>query len=458
MQQARNLRAQDRLADAQRLLAEVPLAADSVDALFLRAEIAARLGQLGECRQALRACLQKAPGHAGALFQLAVLDLSDGAVAQARDGFAAATRAAPGFASAHYNLGVLQAETGELAAAEASYRAALGAQPDLVQAANNLANLLIGRGAWAQALPLLQTALSQAPQFATGWSSLGLALLAADRIEPARNALERSLALDPHQPAALENLGEALLRLQQPALAREAFEAALALAPASSALAFKLAALRGDTPPRPPDEFVRGLFDRMAEDFDRRLVEGLAYTLPLQLEPYLPQAQNLDILDLGCGTGLAGAALRPRARQLEGVDLAPKMLDKARARGLYDALHEAPLPEFLDAGEPGRWDLLLAADLFIYMGALGPVLRACHRALRPGGWLLCSLELPPSTEAAFALQPSARYAHAPAHVEELARACGFEVGLSQALDLRREHGHMLQGWLLRLRVPAAVIA
>ena len=41
----------------------------------------------------------------------------------------------------------------------------------------------------------------------------------------------------------------------------------------------------------------------------------------------------LDILDLGCGTGSTGAAFAPIARRLDGVDLSPRMIEQARARG-----------------------------------------------------------------------------------------------------------------------------
>jgi predicted TPR repeat methyltransferase len=455
LQQAQSLLAQGRGEQALALLATTPIDEKTGEALFLRAAAAARAGQSHVCREALDACLRRMPAHPGALFQRAVMDLAGGDREAARAGFAAAVDAVPSFAAAHYNLGVLQAESGELEAAEASYASALRAQPDLMQAANNLANLLIGRGQWQSAVELLQPRLEAQPGFAIGWCSLGRALLAGERLAQAEAALQRALALDPRQPAALDNLGEVQLRQQRPEQAREAFEAAQALAPQSPERAFKLAALRGETPPRPPEAFVRKLFDDMADGFEERLIEGLGYRFPLELEPLLPQADALDVLDLGCGTGLAAPALRPRARRLEGVDLSARMLDHARARALYDALHEASLLDYLRSQPAASWDLLVAADVFIYVGELGPVFEQARRVLRVGGCLLGSLECPQApVEAGYVLQPSGRYAHLPAYAESLARGCGFEVDLSQPLPLRREHGQMLAGWLLRLRVPA----
>jgi predicted TPR repeat methyltransferase len=47
---------------------------------------------------------------------------------------------------------------------------------------------------------------------------------------------------------------------------------------------------------------------------------------------------TLDILDLGCGTGLVRSLLRPLARTLTGVDISSNMLKIARQRRVYDKL------------------------------------------------------------------------------------------------------------------------
>lgn len=437
----------------QRLLEEFgaqPLTALDADLAYLYAVAAAHCGRRDLAEQALAQCLSNSPSHPGGVFQQAVFALADGRMQSALDGFAAAARAAPGWAEAQYNLGVVQAELGDFVSAEASYRAALRARPQLMPATNNLANLLCERGAHAEAIALMRSALGAAPGFAIGWTTLGRCLLRARQAGGAVEALQRSLSLDTAQAAAWENLGEAL-QLQGSASAAEAYARALSLKPDSASLEFKLESLRGGQPQRPPDAFVRDLFDAMAGDFDHWLVDTLGYRLPEQLARYLPQARGLDVLDLGCGTGLAAAALRPVARRLEGADLSTKMLERAAARGYYDALHAASLQDLL-ARDAEHWDLLLAADVFIYVGALQPVFAAAAQALRPGGWLLFSIEaIEDADHHEFKLQPTGRYAHSPSHLRALAASQGFEVELDEAIELRREREQMLSGRVMRLR-------
>ena len=429
----------------------LPLESHDAELAYLHAVAAAQCGQNGRAQAALEHCLARSPQHPGAHFQRAALALAVGDLERARQGFAAATRAAPAWAEAWYNLGVVQATLGALAEAEQSYRSALRAKPRLSPAANNLANLLCERGAQDEAAALMQSALAAAPDFAIGWCTLGRSLFRARRLGPAIEALRRSLALDSDQAAAWENLGEALQLNAEPAAAADAFARALALDPDSPSLAFKLDTLRGAQPARPPDAFVSSLFDGMAAEFDQWLVERLGYRLPEQLGRYLPNAAGLDVLDLGCGTGLAAPALRVLARRLEGADLSARMLERAAVRGLYDALHAESLQTLL-ARASEAWDLLLAADVFVYVGVLDEVFALAARALRSGGWLLFSVELLDEADAAgVRLQPSGRYSHSTRYLHALAATHGFEVELDAPIDLRREREAMLPGRVLRLR-------
>lgn len=433
-------------------LAGLPLSAHGVDLAYLHAVAAAQCAQRERSEAALAHCLQLAPAHPGALFQRAAFALADGRAAAARQDFQAAARAAPDWAEAHYNLAVVQAGLGDFDAAESSYRLALRAQPRLVQAANNLANLLSTRGAHAEAVTLMRSALAVEPAFAIGWCTLGRSLLRSRQHVAAIEALRRSLALDTEQSAAWENLGEALQQGGDLPAATAAYARASALNPSSAPLAFKLDTLRGMQPPRPPDDFVRGLFDDMADGFDHWLVEALDYRLPEQLSRYLPDARALDVLDLGCGTGLAAPSLRRLAKRLEGADLSPKMLEKSAARGLYDALHATSLQAML-AGPAQAWDLLVATDVFIYVGALDGVFALAARALRRGGWLLFSFEPFDAEDGpGFRLQPSGRYAHRANDLRRLAATLGFEIELDESIELRREREHMLPGRVMRLRL------
>jgi predicted TPR repeat methyltransferase len=95
--------------------------------------------------------------------------------------------------------------------------------------------------------------------------------------------------------------------------------------------------------------------------------------------------EMLDILDLGCGTGLCGLALAKQKRRLVGVDLSEKMLTQARARDLYDELHLGEVHAWLRGAATARFDVVIAADVLIYIGALEELFREVARVLRNGG-------------------------------------------------------------------------
>jgi len=158
----------------------------------------------------------------------------------------------------------------------------------------------------------------------------------------------------------------------------------------------------------------------------------------------VPERSGLDVLDLGCGTGLSGAALRGLARQLTGVDLSPRMLARARERGFYDRLIEGDIVQVL-AGQGASFDLVVAADVFVYIGDLEAVVASAGQVLRPGGWLAFSVET--LSEGEYRLQPTGRYAHAPAYIEALAQRHGFARVAEQAVTLRVEQGRPVAGEL-----------
>jgi predicted TPR repeat methyltransferase len=122
------------------------------------------------------------------------------------------------------------------------------------------------------------------------------------------------------------------------------------------------------------------------------------------------------------------------------------MLAEARARGIYDALHEADLLDLLPR-RPAAWDIVAAADVLNYLGDLGPAFAAIRVALKFGGTAVFSLE---AGEAAVALGEGLRYRHSPAHATVLAEAAGLAVVARQEAVLRREKGADVAGVLFRV--------
>jgi predicted TPR repeat methyltransferase len=202
-------------------------------------------------------------------------------------------------------------------------------------------------------------------------------------------------------------------------------------------------------PAAPPAAYVAGLFDQYAGHFDVHLQDVLAYRTPALLEALLGPAAGLLTIDLGCGTGLCGPWLRRVSHTLEGVDLSPAMLEQARATGCYDKLACADLAAYLE-GRAGI-DLLAAADVFVYLGELGPAIRAMAACLGAGGRIVFSVE--ECAEGPVALRPSGRYAHGEEYLRALAADHGLQVRQLDRAVLREDGGAPVPGLLVLLARP-----
>jgi predicted TPR repeat methyltransferase len=308
---------------------------------------------------------------------------------------------------------------------------------------------------------------------------VGLALLAERRPAAAAGAIEAALEIDAAYADAWFALGEAREQAGHRRRAAQAWRRYLALEPGDALGAGLRLALLGTAPPpdRPPEAYVRRLFDQYAPRFDAALRDGLAYGAPeLLAEAVAAESPGLAcaapppprrVLDLGCGTGLCGPLFRAGTVWLEGVDLSPGMLVRARERRVYDALvvEEAERylaavgtpPEGSPAPEPAErvpFDLIVAADVLVYLGDLAALFRAAARALVPGGLFAFTLEAAGDGEPGpFRLQPSQRYAHRPASVAALAATAGFETLRLTPVSYRLEAGNPVPGLLVLLRRP-----
>ena len=220
-------------------------------------------------------------------------------------------------------------------------------------------------------------------------------------------------------------------------------------------IAYLEAAETGSPPPeRSADAYVAALFDLYAPSFDDSLRGLLAYRAPERLleavQSALGPRRELDVLDLGCGTGLAGPLLRPLARRLEGIDLSPRMIDKARERSVYDSLRTGEITAELGASS-SRYHLIVAVDVLVYFGALEALFVQVARRLAPGG--LFALTVEKSPEPGYRLQSSARYAHHLDYVRRCAHAAGLHPVVEREEALRRQAGQPVTGHVVVLAGP-----
>lgn len=200
--------------------------------------------------------------------------------------------------------------------------------------------------------------------------------------------------------------------------------------------------------------YVRALFDAYAPRFDRHLVGGLAYRGPDLLVEALDALVGSGtplgrVIDLGCGTGLVGAALGHRPTHLTGIDLSPRMLAEAARRGGYHRLVEGELVAALAAEAAGSADCVTAADVLIYVGDMVGMLAGAARVLRPGGHLAFTVQSHPGD--GWVLGPDARYAHGDPLVRDTLTRSGFTPETLAPAVIRRENGADVAGRIVVAR-------
>lgn len=361
-------------------------------------------------------------------------------------------RVAPTHFDALHLLGVIAGQTDRFDEGLQLLSRALAQRPDSAPALTNLGNVLGNLNRHEEAVQNFDRALALRPDDAKALRNRGTSLRALERPVEALASFDAALALKPDYAEALIGRAEALLTLHRKAQAVAAFRQALPLGLDVEQIHYVLASLGEEpAPPAAPAAYVEALFDGYAQNFDRHLVHKLAYRTPELLVAELQRAQpapQADIIDLGCGTGLCGPLLRPNARRLTGVDLSSLMLAQAQTLGMYDELLHADITAAL-AGPAARFDIAVAADVFVYIGDLDAVFAATATALRPGGLFAFSVEA--SEEADFLLGERRRYAHSLPYLRRLAAAHGFAVEIATQSVIRKESDAAVQGLLVVMR-------
>jgi predicted TPR repeat methyltransferase len=239
-------------------------------------------------------------------------------------------------------------------------------------------------------------------------------------------------------------------------LAAKAYRECLALDPADfGGVAIRLASLgEGSQPDGAPPAYVATLFDQHADVFDDILVEQLGYAVPLMV-PNRLTALKLErfprMLDLGCGTGLTGEAMRARADVIMGVDLSEAILGVADERGCYDDLYLGEAVAFIAGWDEAPFDLITATDVLPYLGTLDVLFPAVAKGLNAGGVFVFSTET--LSDEAFGerdwkVGPHQRFHHKLSYVEATLKAAALTVLHHELIVVRTDesepqHGHLV---------------
>jgi predicted TPR repeat methyltransferase len=368
-------------------------------------------------------------------------------------------RGNPRDSDAIYSLGIIHLQSGRLEEAQAALADALRIRPRFPEALCSRGIALMQLRRREEALTCLDQAIAIMPNFVEALSSRATALLEMNRLDEALVAFDRVLAIDPKHAISWNNRGNTFVAMRRLEEAVASFDKALALKPDLEIAQNNrmLALLELKKVSRIPAHAVKALFDDYSSYYESAMLEALSYRGPQHLRALLERvwpgaAAPLQILDLGCGTGLGGEAFKDLAEggRLDGVDLSAKMIDEARKRGIYTDFIVDDFESAL-AGLDRSYDLAIGADALIYSGDLRPTFLGVARRLKPGGLFLFTLEKLIGGDCE---QTSAnRFRHGEAYVRDAAARAGFDVVDVMECALRSESTQSVAGFAVALRKP-----
>lgn len=389
------------------------------------AKILYDVGRLDEAARSIRKYLKSNPGHVTALHWLGIIYFQMRQYQRAQEVLGEALLLQPDHFEGLRLRGLSLLSLQRYPAATLCFERASRFQPANIEILVNFGLALLESGHPADALAKFDRALSLNARNATVWNNRGSALVALNRHEEASESYGRALAIDPNLETAARNLF--LVRMKLGKIDRIAAHA------------------------------LRETFDAVAGSFDAMMVDGLAYRAHLQVRELADRLLPLReggwrILDIGCGTGLVGQAFSDLARGgcLDGLDLAPRMLEVARARGIYDGLMLGDLEILLAEAGPS-YDIIVSADTMIYLGDLGPSFRGAANRLEPGGFYIFACEA--KSGEGWEFTACNRFAHSESYIRAEAARAGLAVAAIAENTLRVEKSNPVAGFAVALRKP-----
>ncbi|MFA6498833.1 MAG: tetratricopeptide repeat protein [Desulfurivibrionaceae bacterium] len=356
--------------------------------------------------------------HWQAAYNLGTAHLAQGNMSEAIKAYHLAAQLNPQDADIHFNLGLACKRAGRLDEAKQSYLCAMDIAPDDAEVHYNLALIYKALGCKDEAITALEIAVALRPAYGAAYGNLGVLYLDQDRVDEAIACYRRLIELD-HNTASARHI---------------------------------LAALTGETTPVAPSVYIAELFDRFSGHFEERLLVDLEYRTPWELKSLLladPAGHShfARLLDLGCGTGLVGQIFQEISACRVGVDLSPKMVEAAAVKKVYDELVVGEIVTFLEQNQE-PFDLIVAADVLIYVGELDRIFATLAKRLAENGRILFSTEQ--MAGQGYRLRPSGRYAHAFSYIAAVTARHGFRILSTQSANIRKEKGQWIAGDLYLL--------
>ncbi|MEP1449189.1 MAG: tetratricopeptide repeat protein [Paraglaciecola sp.] len=409
-------------------------------------------GALEKAVKLYKKILRKMPTHPDALHYLGIAFHQLGESETAITHIERALAVSPNYPDALNNLGNIYKEIGALEKALSRYKKVLKHWPKHADTHVNMAIVLQETKQRSQALKHVNIAIEIIPEHGPAYFNLAKIQENNEQLELAIESYKKAISIDPSNLEAIKNSAKLLHKSGREKDAIILLEQYLKRNPTNPIAQHMLASFgAADTPERAKDDYVRQVFDRFSASFDNSL-ERLHYKVPEFINNAVihtldQNAVSVNILDIGCGTGLCGPLLKEYATSLTGVDLSSKMLEKAKQRNTYDELHEAELTLYMQTCNR-HFDYITCADTFIYFGELRNAFKAAYHALKPAGYLIFSIERHTLNQQNYHLQLHGRYSHHKDYVQQTLRELGFEVQSIDDIVPRFESGEPVKGALV----------
>ena len=354
------------------------------------------------------------------------------------------------------NLGNIYQLSGQIDKAIACYQLALKFEPNMPEVQNNLGNIYKNQERFVEAESCYRRALLLRPDFVEVYCNLGGVLRSLKKFQEAIDNYRKALDLSPAFKVAHEGLGICYAELGERDQAVASFNRYLELDPGDhSEVKLRLAQLNAaEIPKRYPSAVMLSTYEKKAQNWDADIQRpgkeffGPKHVREMLEQLKLPQVRQLDVLDIGCGTGVCGEYLRGYAQHLEGVDLSPHMLAQAQKKKYYDRLECADAISYMQSSQR-NFDLIIASGVLILFGDLLPVFQAAARLLKPGGIFVFTLYR--SESDAVTVRQNLHFAHSAAYVKEAVAAADLQMELLEQKVHEYDLGEPQPGWIVAIR-------
>ena len=419
----------------------------SLDRIYRQALKAFENKDLLKAKKLFLKILKHHPQHLDAHYLLGTLYAEQGLHRKALHHLNEAIKINPNSAMIHTNLGILHLQINDFISAEKSLRTALAIDETLYQAHFNLAIVLQQTNQIAESLDHLLSTLKIDPYFFPALLRVAQIQKESDDLLSAEFNARKAVEIQPENIEALYLLANILAQSEQVEQTIEVYQQLLKLNPDDESAAYVLSILNEKIPSAPPRIHFENIFNEMSGDFDHHL-EELGYQGPMQLLSLLKITENTEtkfnrLLDIGCGTGAVGQLFHDQVKYLMGIDIADKMLGQCEQTGLYNDLECTDI--FALDAKNKDFDLVVAADVFPYLGELNPIIQAIGQRMIPGGFLLFTTERDETAEGYYVDKLSGRYRFSDDYLKEVAQKQQFKIIHMQTEPLRKEKSEWISG-------------